>query len=70
MQGLQELSSAMANNQTIEVPVEVSSTKPIKNHPTAVICRNEDIFIDPTCMDSLDKCQFIIYRYERAITLH
>lgn len=38
--------------------------KPVKNHPTAAVCRNEDVFIDPTCQDDMDKCQFIIYRYE------
>lgn len=41
-----------------------TQTKIITNKPTAVVCRNEDIYIDPTCMDDMDKCQFIIYRYE------
>lgn len=50
--------------QTIEMPKEVKKVKPIKNNPTAVICRNEDIFIDPTCIDDFNKCQFIVYRYE------
>lgn len=35
-----------------------------KNQPTAKVCRNEDIFIDPTCMDNMDECQFVIHRYE------
>jgi len=35
-----------------------------RNRPTAIVCRNEDIFVDPTCMDELDKAQFIIHRYE------
>jgi len=42
----------------------VIETKVIRNQPTAIVCRNEDIFIDPTCMDDLDKCQFVIHRYE------
>ena len=42
----------------------VTETKIIKNQPTAIVCRNEDIFIDPTCMDDMDKCQFVIHRYE------
>jgi len=47
------------------VDVEMATvTKVIKNQPTAIVCRNEDIFIDPTCMDDLDKCQFVIHRYE------
>ena len=43
-------------------------TKIIKNQPTAIVCRNEDIFIDPTCMDDMDKCQFIIHRYESDLS--
>lgn len=39
-----------------------------KNQPTAVVCRNEDIYIDPTCMDDMDKCQFVIHRYETDIS--
>lgn len=39
-----------------------------KNQPTARVCRNEDVYIDPTCMDDLDKCQFVIYRYETDIS--
>ena len=42
----------------------VTETRILVNKPTAVVCRNEDIYIDPTCMDDLDKCQFVIYRYE------
>lgn len=36
---------------------------PIINQPTAVLCRNEDIYIDPTCMGDVNKAQFIIHRY-------
>lgn len=39
-----------------------------KNQPTAIVCRNEDIFIDPTCMDDMDKCQFVIHRYETDLS--
>ena len=47
------------------IAIEMTTeTKVIKNQPTAVVCRNEDIFIDPTCMDDMDKCQFVIHRYE------
>lgn len=35
-----------------------------KNQPTAKVCRNEDVFIDPTCQDDLNNAQFVIYRYE------
>lgn len=42
-------------------------TKVTKNQPTAVVCRNEDIFLDPTCMDDMSKCQFVIHRYESNI---
>ena len=43
-----------------EVEVEVLVT----NRPSAKVCRNEDVFRDPTCQDDTDNCQFTIYRYE------
>lgn len=46
----------------------VTQTKIKKNQPTAVVCRNEDIYLDPTCMDDMDKCQFVIYRYETNLS--
>lgn len=54
--------------QTIEEAQTRKIKKPIKNHPTAMVVRNEDVFIDPTCMDDMDKCQFVIYRYESDMT--
>lgn len=42
----------------------IKETKVTVNKPTATVCRNEDIYIDPTCMDDMDKCQFVIYRFE------
>ena len=36
---------------------------PIINQPTAMLCRNEDIYIDPTCMGDLDKAQFVVHKY-------
>ena len=50
-------------NEYIEL-IESTEVRVLKNQPTAEVCRNEDIFIDPTCMDDLDKCQFVIHRYE------
>lgn len=38
------------------------------NKPTAKICRSEDIYVDPTCQDDLDKAQFVIYRYETDLS--
>ena len=40
----------------------------VKNQPTVKVCRNEDIFIDPTCMDNIDEAQFFIHRYETNIS--
>jgi hypothetical protein len=54
-------------NQYIDIEVQ-EVTKVIKNQPTAIVCRNEDIFIDPTCMDDMDKCQFVIHRYETDLS--
>ena len=58
----------MVNTQTGE-RIQVGTKKEmqtviVKNKPTAKVCRNEDVFIDPTCMDNMDECQFVIYRYE------
>jgi hypothetical protein len=47
---------------------EIEETIVKKNQPTARICRMEDIYIDPTCEDDMDKCQFVIYRYETDIS--
>lgn len=43
---------------------EVTETVVVKNQPTAKVCRNHDVYIDPTCQDNLDNAQFVIYRYE------
>lgn len=54
--------------QTILVPQIIERKKAVINEPTAMVCRNEDIFIDPTCQDDMDNCQFVIYRYETDMT--
>ena len=54
--------------QTILVPQIIERKKAVINEPTAMVCRNEDIFIDPTCQDNMDNCQFVIYRYETDMT--
>ena len=54
-------------NEYITV-AEVEQTVVKKNQPTARVCRNEDIYIDPTCEDDMDRCQFVIYRYETDIS--
>jgi hypothetical protein len=46
----------------------VKETVVKRNQPTAKVCRNEDIYIDPTCQDNLDKAQFVIYRYETDLS--
>ena len=46
------------------VEQEVTETVVVRNQPTAKVCRNHDVYIDPTCQDNLDNAQFVIYRYE------
>lgn len=53
--------------ETIEVQ-EITETVVKKNQPTAKVCRNEDVYIDPTCQDNLDNAQFVIYRYETDLS--
>ena len=48
--------------------VETTELKVLRNQPTAEVCRNEDIYLDPTCMDDMDKCQFVIHRYETDLS--
>lgn len=47
---------------------QVEDIRVVRNQPTATICRNEDIYLDPTCMDDIDKAQFIIHRYETDLS--
>lgn len=48
--------------------VEVEETIVVKNQPTAKVCRNEDIYIDPTCQDNLEEAEFVIHRYETNLS--
>ena len=57
----------MTGMETI-VEVEETITVVKKNQPTAKVCRNEDIYIDPTCQDDLDSAHFVIYRYESDLS--
>lgn len=47
---------------------EVEETIVVKNQPTAKVCRNEDIYIDPTCQDNLEEAEFVIHRYETNLS--
>ena len=58
----------MIGNEIIVGMETQTEIKIIRNQPTAVVCRNEDIFIDPTCMDDMDKCQFVVHRYETDLS--
>ncbi len=52
----------------ILVEEEVTETVIKKNQPTAKVCRNEDVYLDPTCQDNLDDAQFAIHRYETDLS--
>lgn len=43
-------------------------TRVVTNKPTAVVRRNEDVYVDPTCMGDHDKMQFVIVRYETDLS--
>ena len=63
--------SVIAHPETGEDVIAMSKekvTKVRKNQPTAVVCRNEDIYLDPTCMDDMSKAQFVIHRYETDLS--
>jgi hypothetical protein len=38
-----------------------------KNRPTAVICRNESVFIDPACTN-ISNARFVIHRYKKSLS--
>lgn len=46
----------------------VKELKVLVNKPNAETCRIEDIYIDPTCHGDMEKCQFIIHRYETDLS--
>jgi hypothetical protein len=62
--------SVAINEYGEEVVVQetVKETVVKRNQPTARVCRNEDIYIDPTCQDNLNKAQFVIHRYETDLS--
>lgn len=59
-------SDELGNEYIVES--EVKETVVIRNQPTAKVCRNSDVYIDPTCQDNLDNAQFVIYRYETDLS--
>lgn len=46
----------------------IEETRVLTNRPTAVVRRNEDVYVDPTCMGDHDKMQFVIVRYETDLS--
>jgi hypothetical protein len=50
------------------VEEEVSETVVVNNRPTAIICDNKDIRVDPTCRGDLSKASFIIHDWETDLS--
>jgi len=46
----------------------VKKLKVLVNQPDAVVCRLEDIYLDPTAEGDIDNAQFIIHRYETDVS--
>lgn len=78
-QGLQEMQQELQqpvvkpDNFNMPMPLalvrqEIEEIEVLVNKPTAKVCRNEDVFIDPTCQGDLDKAQFVINRYETDLS--
>ena len=59
---IEEVQSVDGEESIVTTTVTVPKT--IINQPTATVCRNDDIFVDPTCMDEMSKCQFVVHRQE------
>lgn len=47
-----------------EITEEVATV----NAPVGLVRRNEDVFVDPTCEDDMDRCQFVIVRYKSNLS--
>jgi len=55
--------------QEIQVGTEmVTVTKLIKNRPTAEVCDNSMLYIDPTCIGDISNAQFVVQRYMSNIS--
>ena len=65
---LKDVVTRDAFGNEVIIQEEVVETVVKKNQPTAKVCRNEDVFIDPTCQDDPDNSQFFIYRYESDLS--
>ena len=65
---LTEVVAVDENGEEYVTTEKQPQTRVVRNQPTAMVCRNEDIFIDPTCMDDMDKCQFVIHRYQTSLS--
>lgn len=61
---LSEVPATDVDGKPFTTYAEVEDLTVHVNRPTAKVCRSEDIFVDPTCQDNIDKAQFVIYRYE------
>lgn len=56
-------------NPVIQEKKEIKKEKVyLVNRPSVMICRNRDIFIDPTCLGDFNKAQFIIHRWETDLS--
>ena len=53
--------------QTVQTPLGSQIVQvPIENNPTAIICKNENIFIDP--LADGEEPDFVIYKYETTLS--
>lgn len=62
------LKDELGRQQFQHLEEEREEVVPVINQPTAIVCRNEDIFIDPTCLGDWENAQFIIHRYETNLS--
>jgi len=55
--------------QPVQTGVQmVKQINVLVNKPYAEPCRIEDVYIDPTCQGDIEKCQFIIHRFESDLS--
>ena len=64
-QGL-ELSD-IAQNKNALFSVTATRRNVIYNRPTAIVCKNESIYTDPTA-EKFDDCKFVIHEFEKTVS--
>jgi len=70
----EEMQAMIAAGQQPYVKAQVGTkletqTVVVKNRPTAELCRNSMLWVDPTCEQNIENAQFVAYKFKSNISL-